>query len=51
MTTSYERSDKVEELEMVPIVVNNNNGNNKVSVSDSDSSEEDFENSKDRFRL
>ena len=48
MTTSYEGSDKEEELEMVPIV-NNNNSINIVSDSDSDSSEEDFETAKITF--
>ena len=46
VTTSYEGSDKEEELEMVPIV-NHNKNINIIRYSDSDSSEEDFKNSKD----
>ena len=46
--TSYEASNKEEELEMVPVVINNNNVN-VVSNSKSDSGEDDFKNDEDNF--
>ena len=46
--TSYEGSDKEEELKIVPIV-NNSNNINIVSDSNSDLSEEDFKNNEDSF--
>ena len=49
VTTSYEGSDKEEELEVIPVVDTNNSINYTVSDSDSDSSEEDFKNRKDNF--
>ena len=45
VTTSYEGSDKEEELEMVPVA----NNNHSISDSDSNSSEEDFENIEENF--
>ena len=48
VTMSYEWSDDDEELEAVPVIVNNNNVY-LVSDSDTDSSKEDFKNVDDRF--
>ena len=48
VTTSYEGLDDEEELETVPVAINNNNVN-IVSNSDSDSSKDDFENNNDNF--
>ena len=48
VTMSYEESDKKEELETVPVVLNNNNVN-VVSDSNTNPNKEDFKNDDDNF--